>query len=124
MMVADRLARLRRWKLAVVAFEPKADVEEINLFAPEHSSECLLLDHSFLLVRTLRVDRIVEFVGFASARFKHLLDIFQRRFPVIWRQAHIQYMRLAGGHGRAIKHASLGSELFVVYAVLTVDDVP
>ena len=55
-MIANRLARFRRRKLAVVALEPQTYVKEINLFAPEHSGERLPLNHSFFFVRAFRMD--------------------------------------------------------------------
>ena len=45
MLIANALSGARRRKGAIVTFQPPTDIEEIDLFSPEHSGKSLTLDH-------------------------------------------------------------------------------
>jgi len=78
--IADVAPEGGRRRVGIVTVEPDADVEEVELFAPEHAGECLALDELLVGAGPGRVDRGVEFVGFGPALAHDLFDIPQRMF--------------------------------------------
>jgi len=76
--IATLMAGGGRRQTRIVAIEPDVDVVEIALLRPEQSGEGLPLDAALFLRRALRMDRVVELVGFRAAMQDELIDIAVR----------------------------------------------
>src|SRR5271169_6169277 len=103
-----------------IAFEPAIDIEEINLFPPQHARESAALNHPFFRGRFGRMDGLVEFVRLFLFLRHHFVYIAERACHLSISQAQMENNRAPSSHLSAVVDAGLGPQWPRIDAVFAI----